>query len=220
MKFIPLTIALTILLAQPLPAHFIWLELPPEPGAIVHLRFAEAPREHTSAKLLRLAAPMAVSTANGKTIDFQAVEGKAIAPLDVTDSLVVGNLEYGVMDRDGDVFLLHYHAKGAGSRKSAGQATDLAVDIRAEIIDGTLTATVYFRGEPVEAAELVVDLPNATSQQKTITDNSGQASFAINGEGWLGIRAMVPEKQAGSHKEERYEQIRHYSTLTLHLPSR
>lgn len=214
----PLAAALTLGLALTAHAHFIWLELPPGDGDVAHMRFAEAPLEATASWLQKLAAPMNVRQADGSPVTFEAGDEKRVATVNAATDLLLGHLDYGVMDRSDSgrgVYLLKYDAKGARDLEAAATVADLNVDIRATVAEGTLRVGVFFQGKPAPGAELALDLPAALEQVEGETDEQGFATFPVEPGGWVGIRAMVSEGAAGIHDGTPYAQVRHYGTLTF-----
>jgi len=214
---------LMVLSATTSQAHFVWIELPPQEQGKAYMRLAEAPLEKTNQKLQELCAPMHVTTLNGQTVDFLPGDDKRVAEIDKNTPLLLGNLEYGIMDRresGGDRYLLQYHAKAARSLADAAKETDLPVDILATVAENTITITVRFNGKAYEGSELTVDLPGAVEQLNGTTDALGQAAFPVESGGWIGIRAMVPETGVGEFDDKTYEKSRHYGTLAVPYPAR
>lgn len=223
MKLRILTTLLMVLSATATQAHFVWIELPPQEQGKAFMRLAEAPLEKTNQKLQELCAPMSVTTLKGQMVDFLPGDDKRVAEIDKNTPLLLGNLEYGIMDRresGGDRYLLQYHAKAARSLVEAGKETSLPVDILATVKDDSLIVTVRFKGKAYEGSELTLDLPGALEQLKGTTDAQGQATFPVESGGWIGVRAMVPETISGEFDGESYEKSRHYGTLAVPYPTR
>lgn len=199
-------------------AHFIWLEVAPEAPEVVLLRFSEEILEATPQDMQEKAAGMNVSTPAGAAIAMDYGEGAmhGKAPGDVRS--IIGTLDYGVLDREEagrGKFMLKYHARAAHDANAARSAVGLPVNVSAAIDGDTMTVTVDLDGKPVENAELVVTLPHELAAAEAVTDAEGKATFAVKSGDWVGVRAMVPETTSGKHKDQDYELVLHYSTLTF-----
>lgn len=196
-------------------AHFIFLELPTDQPNTAFMRFSEEPLEDTSAGLQEKCAPMTVKTENGTSLSFTPGEVARLATVPEDTALLQGSLDYGIMDRDGEEYLLVYHAKAAINVENAAKTIGLPLEISTNIESGDLVVTVLADGKPVEGAELVVNLPTAKKQAESVTNAAGQASFPIQTGGWVGVRAKVQESRSGTHGDKAYQQVRSYSTLTF-----
>ncbi|MAB71184.1 MAG: hypothetical protein CMJ54_01615 [Planctomycetaceae bacterium] len=127
---------------------------------------------------------------------------------------VCGAFTYGLMRR-GDVFLLEYHSKGVAGLEEAVRVGGLDAEILATERDGRLVLTVLFRGEPAAGAEIVV--PTDRFGVETLaTDQNGEIEIPMPKTPLYSIRAMVSEPRTGEHEGEAYEEVRHYTTLTVH----
>lgn len=202
-------------------AHFIWLELPADAAAEVRMRFSEQPGERTRPTLQEKAAPMAVRTAGGDALKLSVGEAYLSGPVAEDAAAVLGSLDYGVLDRSSEgrgKFLLVYHARGVRTAEEAAKPSGLPIDVTAKVEGNTVSVQVLRDGKPVPAAEVFATLPGVEEEKEGVTDEQGHASFSLNGGGWLGIRAMVPEEHKGESNGEAYDLVRHYSTLTVPLP--
>lgn len=210
--------AAVLLVATTSHAHFIWLEIAPESTGVVLLRFSEEVLEATPRDMQEKAAGMKVSTPAGAAIEMNYGEGamSGSAPGDARS--IVGTLDYGVLDR-GEAgrgkFMLKYHARAARDTNAAETAVGLPVNVSATIDGETMTVTVDLDGKPVGNAELVVTLPQELAPAEAITNAEGHATFTVKSGDWIAIRAMVPETASGTHGDQDYEMVRHYSTLTF-----
>ncbi len=121
---------------------------------------------------------------------------------------------YGLMRR-GEAFLLEYEAKGVDSLERASTASGLVAEILADPIDDRLGLTVLHQGVPAPGAEIVVpDGPTGTQTLKT--DSSGRVEISRPRTPLFAIRAMVSESRDGAHEGEPFDQVRYYTTLTVH----
>lgn len=209
-------VAAACMAAAPLAnAHFIWLELDADTPELLQVRFSEEPLEETTADLQAKAAPMAIHAADASPIATAIGEGALEGKAPADTPLVAGTIQYGVMDRGGEVYMLVYHAKGTRGAEPAAKASGLPVEIVGEVKDDALTITVLHDGKPVADSALVAVLPQELEHVEGKTDAAGQATFPLTEGGWVGIRAMVPVEGAGEHDGKTYERSRHYSTLTF-----
>lgn len=218
MKRLALTLGIAASIALNAQAHFVFLELPPEQPAVAHMRFSEAPLEKTDAELQEKSAPMTVTTADGKPIEFAPGEEARLAQLPEGVSALKGSLDYGIMNRGGE-YLLVYHAKAVRDLEGASKPVGLPVEVLSEVKDGEIIITVLADGKPAAGAELVVNLPTVKKPSEITTDAEGKATFPIEPGGWVGIRAKVQEAKKGTHGDKPYEQVRTYSTLTFPYPA-
>lgn len=214
MKLLMTAATLGCLLAMNAQAHFIFLELPPNEPDVAHMRFAEEPLEATKPDLQERIAPMVVKTASGAEVAFAGGEDARVASVSPETTALLGALDYGVIERGGE-FLLVYYAKATRRAAEAGAPSGLALEVLADVQDGSLTVTVLHDGKPAPGAELVVNLPGADEQATTTTDAAGQSSFPIEPGGWVGVRARVVESRSGAHDGKAYTEVRRYSTLTF-----
>ncbi|MBX3180087.1 MAG: hypothetical protein KF886_22275 [Candidatus Hydrogenedentes bacterium] len=214
MRLMTTAATLGFLLALSAQAHFIFLELPPNAPDVAHMRFAEEPLEPTTPDLQERSAPMVVKTDSGAEVAFAGGEDARVASVSPETTALLGSLDYGVIERGGE-FLLVYYAKAARNAAEAGAASGLALEVLADVKDGSLTVTVLHGGKPASGAELVVNLPGADEQATTTTNAAGQASFPIEPGGWVGLRARVVESRSGAHDGKAYTEVRSYSTLTF-----
>ena len=91
----------------------------------------------------------------------------------------------------------------------------LVAEILATPADDRLVLTVLHHGEPAPGAEIVVPV-DATRVETMATDASGRLEIPMPKTPLFAIRAMVPETRQGEHDGEPYEQVRYYTTLTVH----
>ena len=121
---------------------------------------------------------------------------------------------YGIMRRGG-AFLLEYQAKGVSGLEHAATPGGLVAEILATPADDRLVLTVLHHGKPAPGAEIVVPV-DATRVETMATDASGRLEIPMPKTPLFAIRAMVPETRQGEHDGEPYEQVRYYTTLTVH----
>lgn len=201
-------------------AHFMWLELPVEAPAQVHLRFTEEPQEKTREGMQEKAAPMQVQLPGGDPIAMASGEESLVGAVLEDATVVTGSLDYGILDKSEEgrgKFLLVYHAKGVRSAADAEKPAGLPVELTAKRHGDTLLITVLKDGKSAPTAEIVATVPGSEEELKAVTDESGQATLTFKGEGWIGVRAMVADETPGEHKGEAYELTRSYTTLAIQV---
>jgi hypothetical protein len=222
----PLAVAL---LASSAAAHFVWITVEADSGgqpqAQVH--FGEL-AEPDSAALLDNVAKVQVwagtAADNGEPLKLSKhitdEIGSWVAAVPAGTQAVSGSINYGVLDRRGEVFALVYHAKyldAAGNLKSAGRDERLTLDVVPEISGGQCVLQVLFEGKPVAGSEVVLLDPEGNEQTKK-TDESGKVTVEGAKPGLHSIRAKWVVKQDGEHEGKKYSQVNHYSTLALRVP--
>ena len=233
MKIIQWTAALICLLAVSISnqayAHFLWL-LPQSEGknnaAKVQLYFGEV-AEPDDPDLLKRLTDIKVweKQVKGKPQTYSLTAGDDslyITPQPKGAGKAAYGLShtYGVITRGESQFLLKYYAK-AFPKQSQGVwskincAKELALEIVPTLKGEEVTLQVNLNGKPLEGAELKIIGPETTSETVTASTNaSGQYQTKIT-PGLYSIRAKFVEEKKGDFKGDKYDSIRHYSTLTL-----
>lgn len=121
---------------------------------------------------------------------------------------------YGLMRR-GESFLLEYEAKGVDGLEQASTPSGLVAEILATPMDDRLFLTVLHHGRPAPGAEIVV--PDGPTAVETLaTDSSGRLEIPMPRTPLFGIRARVSESRDGAYEGEPFDQVRYYTTLTVH----
>lgn len=200
-------------------AHFIFV-VPPEPGGeTVRLAFGEgaeppyeeAMREYVEDVKLFLAG-------EGSGVELTA-DGGTMAGSGSDLSVYVASKSLGVMSRGDETFLLKYYAKG-GPRPGHWawrSDSDLKLDIVPGVSDdGRVTLTVTFDGKPAEGAEVVYETADDAGTEDT--DGKGVVVMDAPAAGLASVRAKFVEKAAGDVDGKKYDEVRHYCTLTFHVP--
>lgn len=209
-------------IAGPAQAHFLWLVESDNPK-VLNLYFSEGPYADEPAILKRVEDAVAFKVFDDKEpeeIKFTLAdeELKSDELKGRGDSLYALTRTLGVMERGGDKFLLQYNAKtGPTLGKSAWKrdASKLvSLDVVPTLKDGEGVLTVTFAGKPVEGAEATID--GATDEPvKVETDAQGVAKFAADKAGFYAIRVKYVENKSGEANGDKYDSVRHYTTLTL-----
>jgi hypothetical protein len=229
------TLALAMLSTAAAQAHFVWIGVEPDasgkPAAQVWFGEAATPGE---ADLIGRVAKTEVSvrgaSGSGPALTLKEVQnaadktGALVAPVaDANWQSVEAVCDYGVITRGDKPFLLQYYAKhlrpGAARELEARAASDkLPLVIVPLIADGQVRARVLWKGKAAAGVQVIVHHSPDDADEFT-TDAQGEISFKPNSAGLLGIRArLIEEGRSGERDGQKYDEARHYSTLTLVLP--
>lgn len=212
-------------------AHFLWL-LPQTEGknnnnaAKVQLYFGEA-AEPDDPDLLKRLTKIKVweKSSNGKLQTYSLTEGDDslfITPNPKGAGEAAYGLDhtYGVITRGDSQFLLKYYAK-AFPQKSQGAwnkiscSKELSLEIVPILKGEEATLQVNWNGKPLAGAELKIIGPKTSSETVTATTNAqGQYQTKLT-DGIYSIRAKHTEAKKGEHNGDKFDSVRHYSTLTL-----
>ena len=207
-----LTLALG-LCAAPAAAHFVWIDVGPGPQRVVRLSFGEAPQELTDAKLLARLAPAQVRDAAGGALVLVSGDGAwtgaAGGPGGVTASET-----WGVVERDGEIFLLEYYARGTATLAEAGASTGAPLEVLARQDGAQVVASVRRGATGVANSPVYVHFPSGRKLELT-ADEQGDVRFDLDGAGLYGVRARWMEERQGSAEGKEFSEVRHYATLTF-----
>lgn len=210
-------------------AHFLWLLSQAEGknnAAKVQLYFGEA-AEPDDPDLLKRLTNIKVweKSANGKLQTYSLTEGDdslfvTPTPKGAGKSAYGLDHTYGVITRGDSHFLLKYYAK-ALPQKSQGVwnkiscSEQLPLEIVPVLKGEEVTLQVNWNDKPLADAELKIIGPKTSSESITATTNAqGQVQTKMT-DGVYSIRAKHTENKKGEHKGDKYDSVRHYSTLTL-----
>lgn len=220
-----------VLSAQAASAHFVWVAIVEESGGqpAVNVWFSEL-AEPDSAELLDRIAKVKVwsRTAGGagpEIILTKRIDGGGggawVGPAAAGASAISARINYGVLTRREQTFLLHYHAKyldaSAKDLKATSRDEKLDFDIVPTLTGGGATLEVLFRGKPAKEAEVVI-LDPASEETTTKTDAEGRVKLEKLKPGLYSIRAKWVVMEAGKEADKAYPQVNHYSTLALRVP--
>lgn len=206
---------LSLGVASPAAAHFLWAETKTAPRPSLRLTFTEAAGEQTLATLLPRIQVARARTADGKPLTLKPGDGALRTDLPAGAVLVGVEQTWGVIERDGQTFLLQYYAKAAADPAAAAKAANLHVELFARRDGADWHVSVKHGPRPERDAELTIHRPGATEPLTLQTDERGEARFPATGEGLCAIRARVIETENGEFEGKAYAQKRYYSTLTF-----
>ncbi len=232
-RLFSLTIVAFFLAASTAQAHFVWVAVQKDSAGKqqAHIWFSELAEPDDEKLIDKIAQTQAWS----RTIDSEgtllklakltqdgggAWTGEVAAQ---ASGAVSAHCNYGVLDKRGQVFLLHYYAKyldaGHAGFKAFARDEKLALDVVPEPASGEKRIlTVLFHGKPVTGSEVVVFDPAGT-EEKLTTNDQGQVSIAAIKSGLYSIRAGWSVEEAGKEGDKEYKLVKHYSTLALRVPA-
>lgn len=196
-------------------AHFIWATVQKS-----QVRFAllEDVNASPSAQFEKYVTGLAPRSAGKPLALGLPKDGARFAPLAPGQSVVVVDSVVGAKEREGESYLLVYHAKGAVSLEVASTEAKAPAEIIAKRDGNDLLVTVKQGGWPVPANEVWVQWPGGSTPVSSTTDVAGQARVPwpqTPRGGFVGVRAMVTEKRSGGYAGARYTTVRHWATLTF-----
>lgn len=226
----PLLLAAAFCTTPTASAHFVWLAVEKDSGGqpTANVWFSELAEPDSAELLDRIAAVNVWSrTASGPgpqislTKKIAAGGGAWVGPAPAGTSALSAFINYGVLKRGEQSFLLHYHAKyldaAAKDLKALAREDKLAFDIVPTLAGNKISLEVLFRGKPAAEAEVVILDP--TAQESTAkTDAAGRLALDNLKAGLYSIRAKWIVKEAGKAGDQEYPQVNHYSTLALRVP--
>ncbi len=220
---------LAVLMTNQAYAHFLWL-LPQAEGknnaARVQLYFGEA-AEPDDPDLLKKLTDIKVweKSQKGQLQTYQLTAGDDslfITPEPKGAGRAAYGLDhtYGVITRGDSQFLLKYYAKAFPQKSQRvwdkiSCSEQLPLEIVPVLKGEEVTLQVNWNGKPLADAELKLIGPETSSKTVTATTNAkGQFQTKLT-DGVYSIRTKYTEEKKGEHNGDKYDTIRHYSTLTL-----
>jgi hypothetical protein len=195
--------ALCLILTAPARAHFPWLLPPQGARGPVQLVFSDTLKPDDPALLKKLVATeLFVIGADGKSLPVKATEGKDALEITVPDGdlrVLAGVCRYGVVQR-GEMppFLLTYYPKTFVGQLAPATFLYKGNDrLTLEIVPVAKkpAVCVLWQGKPLAGATILLLTP-----------------------GLYGLRVLHTEKKAGEVDGKKYQEARHYATLTIRVP--
>lgn len=208
-------------IVAPARAHFLWL-VESESPKVLNLYFSEGPYADEPAILKRVEDAVAYRLTDGKEpqeIKFTLADDelKSDELKGRGDAIYVLTRSLGVMERGGEKFLLQYNAKtGPTLGKSAWKidaSKHVSLDVVPTLKDGNAVVTASFAGKPVAGAQVAVEGPAGKVEAET--DSQGIASFPAAKAGLYAVRVKYVEAKSGQEGDDKYDTVRHYTTVTL-----
>ncbi len=147
-------------------------------------------------------------------------------PASAQGKLFVASQDFGVREKGGSPYWLMYYAKSGPSLPSPlWQQVDasryLSLDITPRAAGKKVELTVTFNGSPTAGATVSILGPDASDGKnfEGTTDAEGRYAFSLTGPDHYSIRAKHVELAAGHVGNAKYDEARHYVTLTLDVPT-
>lgn len=198
-------------------AHFIWATVQNN-----QVRFAllEDITEAPSAKFEKYVSGLTPHCGKKKLTLGDAKEGARYAPLAAGQTVAVVDSIIGAKEREGEAYLLVYHAKGAATLAAAGTDAKEPVELLAHRDGQSLVITLHQNHKTVANNEVWVQWPGDETPSSVKTDAQGNAKVdwpTASKSGFVGIRAMASETKSGELEGNKYASVHHWATLTFPL---
>ena len=205
--------------------HFLWIATDSSPkDGRVHVYFSESPQPDDPellGKLKGLTLRQISADQKSQTLDLKRGDDSLVASPARRVPAQSFSLDhtYGLLDRNGEVFLLVYHGRmyPANSRNQWAPPTSeqrLPLELVPSFADGRLMIHVLWQGQPLAGAELRA-IPAGTEPVDGKSDAAGQFSLAASRPGQYAVRAKYVEQKSGEQEGKKYATVRHYSTLVV-----
>ena len=214
-----------ILATGSLQAHFVWVVLETRDGSgpQAHVYFSESAHADSAEFLDRLTRLKAwYRTTEGKSapLKLRKVERDGNGWLTSDPPSGPGSVEadclYGVFSHSDKTMLLHYYAKSLRSdvRGSLRRSEKLDLDVSPRLANGEMQLNVFWKGQPVEDSQVIV-VPPKGEPLELKTGARGMTSLKAPTPGRYEIRARRIEKKGGEFQKQKYDETRHYCTVTF-----
>lgn len=222
------TLAITAIVASPLPAHFVWIIPVDEHGQKAQLIFSDEMAPDANVPITKVKqTKLFLRGQKNQALPLQKVGNAYHVTVPSGVSCVHGTCLYGVVAKGSDPFLLYYHPKavvGSGievAKHLAKQSPKQPMEILATIKGKSLTGTVVRNGKPLAESEVVVTFTGVDRRVSTISDDNGNFRCELPAKSCLvSIRARAVDQTAGKHDGKEYKVAKHYATLTFTLPTK
>jgi hypothetical protein len=203
-------------LAIPAQAHFIWLV--PQKDGTVQMVFSDSLDPDANVPISKVAHTTIAARSAGNKLTPKKTEAKdhflftfpSKPPIEV-----VGTCIYGIPSKKGDPYLLMYYAK-TSALPEGWKAPPLAIY---QTKPGLYQVLWNEKADP--AIELTAVFPNEDSRELKRQPNGlfALGDIPAGTKGYIGLRAKYVEKKAGERDGKKYNEVRHYSTWTLPVPT-
>lgn len=228
-----ISLLLVLATASPALSHFVFVAVEKDSSGqpAAHVWFSEL-AEADSADLLDKITAIEVwsraATGEPKAVTVKKQSDKSgggalVGPVPAPTTALSAHINYGVLTRRDETFLLHYHAKyldaSAADFKALARDKKLGFDIVPHASDKGFTLEVLFDGKPAAGSEVVVFDPTA-NEATTKTDAAGKMELPAAKPGLYSIRAKWIVPEAGKQGDKEYAQVNHYTTLVLRVPAK
>lgn len=225
-----LILLLSLLLARPAAAHFVWVDVIPQSDALRQLRvyFSEGLEpgalrlvdrlKPTEAWVIREGGePKSVELTSWK--DDAGETGALVGEAPVTgDYVAAARCQYGVFEREGKAMLLNYYAtQWLGPIEKTFASGKLDLEVVPAMADGGINLTALWQGKPLADAEVVVIDPAGESHDHK-TDAAGVVRLSSAAPGVYAIRAKHVEADRGGELDgKQYTQTTHFATTSFKI---
>lgn len=213
-------------------AHFIWLapQASGEQAESLEIYFSESATPDNP-RLLDLLGTLQLwhVPVDGQPQALQPQrDGDSLAaklPVEGAPGVLVASQDFGARDKRGEKYRLMYYAKSGPSLDSRlWQQVDtsdlLTLDIRPRQVGGQVELVVQFGGSPAAEADVKILGPDDSDGEDFDgqTGADGKYRFTVTTAGRYSIRARHIEPTSGKVDDQAYDDVRHYTTLTLDVP--
>lgn len=194
-------------------AHFIWLEQADGQTKLYFGEYEGGLREKTGGKLDTIATP-AATTLDNKVLQVAAKRAENYIAIEGANNQAVLAHELGMKVKDltkyyyGIVKPMYYARHGNGNAEAPSSH---ALDIQPI---GNNKVRVHLNGKPLAKAKLKVMAPNQWLQELD-ADENGEATYNMPWAGLYVLEAIYLEANPGEFQGDKYENIRHVSTLSV-----
>ena len=210
-----LLMAIIFSAALPAQAHYLWIEQANGQTKLYFGEYENALHEETGGRLDSIAAPVAMSNvADAKPVllsikrmdDYLSVEGAKTSPVIAQElTMKVKDLTKHNM---GIVKPMYYAKIGNGAAQGI---SNLDLDIQAL---GNNKVRINLHGKPLVKAKLKIYAPNQWMQELDANE-TGEVTFVMPWNGVYVLEVAYIEPVKGEYQNEKYDGVRHVSTLTV-----
>ncbi|HEY2827010.1 MAG TPA: DUF3386 family protein [Pirellulales bacterium] len=234
-KWIVLLTAMGI--SRPAAAHFLWLQVDPaDKPTRVNLWFSESFEPGDANLLDKVAKTKAwICEADGSNRPLvlqKQVSGdqgawsaaiEAMPAGQTKSACIEATCDYGVVSRGGSTFLLQYSARHlpagtGGELRNVANHSSIPLEVNARQKNNELAISIQFDKKPTTDAQLFVIGPDNEERELKL-DSNGNAQIEKAAPGNYAIRAGLYQKISGERDGKKYDEVRHWSTLTFELAS-
>ncbi len=209
-------------------AHFPWMEIENRNSEkpTLQVYFSESPTPDNPALLQRLeGAQVWIMTGRrdqARKIELQLTDENLELPLDArqAESVFLMSKSLGVRTRGESSFVLNYYAKTGPAPTSWAWRSEktgelLGLDVKPQQEDDQLIVTVLFNNKPVAGAEVGFLRDHALLDEVPVTNDKGQVKFSLSDKPIHALWVKFVEEKSGEQAGEKFDEIRHYTTVTF-----
>lgn len=198
-------------------AHFIYI-VPPEPGGSqLKVVFGESAEPDDNNEMLKYLDGIQLTSGRDSVVSLTEGRGALVGQGRDADVFSTSKT-FGIMSRGGPASLLEYYAKAgpAVGQIAWRSGRDLRLEVTPQPADnGNIRLLVTFDGKPASGAE--VTFQNGNDSHVVVADDNGVVVLNEIKPGLASARAKYVEEAAGEFEGEKYESIKHYSTVVFRV---